>query len=251
MESNFLKIKCIAIDPKKSSLDSICDLINKIPFFELKGSFSNPYDALHFLGANKIDLLFTEIEMPELSGIQLINSIKNRPLIIFVSASEKYAIEGYNLDILDYLLKPVTFERFLRCANKAYNELVNYNKPFENEPLKALGNINHDIIFVKSDYKIIRLATSNIMFIEGFNDYVKIFLEDNPKPVLSLLSLKVMEDRLPTPEFVRVHRSYIVSVNKINMIEKKRIIIEKHHIPISNSYYDSFYTVIKKMNICF
>ncbi len=247
MRSDNLKIKCIVIDNEQSSLELIKSYINKIPFLELTGLFNNPFNAISYVNKNKVDLIFSEIEMTGINGIQLINSLKTKPLVILVSAIDKYAIDGYNVNALDYLLKPFPFDRFLKAANKVYDEYINNRNSDFNNSYKS-NTAHRDIIFVKSEYKIIKLNVNDILFIEGYNDYVKIHIGD-AKQILSLLSLKMLEEKLPANEFVRVHRSYIVSVNKIDSIEKKRIIIGNHHIPISQSYHNNFFDFIEKMNL--
>lgn len=249
MYNNNQKIRCIAIDDDEYSLELITGLINKIPFLELSDAFSNPINAISYLNKNRVDLIFSDIEMNGLNGIQLINSLKIKPLVILISAYDKYAIEGYNLNALDYLLKPVPFDRFLRAANKAFDVFIN-DKTRDYVSVPEAQAIHQNSIFVKSDYRILKLNINDILFIEGFNDYVKIHTNDS-RPVLSLLSLKTLEEKLPVYEFVRVHRSYIVSLHKIDSIEKKRIRIGKFNIPISHSYCESFFNSIEKMNFCF
>jgi len=250
MDKPISKINCIVIDDDNLSLDLISESVNNTPFLNLIGSFTKPFDAVNFINRNKVDLIYTDIEMPEITGIQLVNCLKYKPMVIFVSETEKYAIKGYDLDILDYLVKPYSFDRFLKASNKALNEFFKETQTIS-KPKDLPEQQNKNNIFVKSDYKVIKIPISSILYIEGFNDYVKFFIEGSLNPVLSLMSLKELEENLPKNEFARVHRSYIVSVNKINTIEKKRILIGKRNIPISNSYYNSFFNHIENSNYYF
>lgn len=238
MLENNEKIKCIVVDDDILSLQLIKNSLSLIPFLDLRYTFENSFDALRYLNQNKVDLVITAVETKELNGIQLIKSLKNRPFVILTSFSDKYAIDGYNIDALDYILKPLAFERLLKACNKAYDVMIN------SEIKQAYSQQVHffvqDSLFIKSDYKIIKIHLNDILYIEGCNDYVKI-ITSNSKPILSLLSLKALEEKLPSREFSRVHRSYIVSLKKINSIEKKRIKIENSFIPISQSYHNTFF----------
>jgi DNA-binding LytR/AlgR family response regulator len=243
------KIKCIVIDDENLSMDLLKAYIGKISFLELIGTFINPLDAISFLNKNKTDLVFTDVEMTGINGIQLISSLKKKPMVIIVSADNKYAIDGYSINALDYLLKPFPFEKLLKAANKAYDLYFN-GLNYLHKNIDDLQTVRYNSIYIKSDYRLLKLYLNEILYIEGYNDYVKIHTL-NSKPILSLLSLKNLEEKLPAIDFVRVHRSYIVSVDKIDIIEKKHIIINNHHIPISNTYNDYFFEVIEKKNICF
>ncbi len=249
MQDDNPKIKCVAIDNENLSLELLKGFINKIPFLELAGAYINPLDAISFLNKNKTDLVFTDVEMTGINGIQLINTLNNKPMVIIVSAHTKYAIDGYSINALDYILKPFPFEKLLKAVNKAYDQFYN-RQSYSVKGSEDNQKDNCSSIYVKSDYRILKLNLNEILIIEGYNDYVKIHTT-NSKPILSLLNLKNLEEKLPAKEFVRVHRSYIVSVDKIDIIEKKHIIIGSHHIPISNTYNDNFFEVIEKKNICF
>ncbi|MDL2319635.1 LytTR family DNA-binding domain-containing protein [Alistipes sp. OttesenSCG-928-B03] len=231
-------MRCIVIDDEKLALELTCSYISKVPFLELTGTFTDPFDAMDFLMKNPVDLVFTDIEMHDINGVQLISSLNHRPKVIFITAYERYAIDSYSLDAVDYLLKPVSFERFLKAVNKAYeNRQHSENAPDEpaipNTPLSA-----PTYIFVKADGRLVKLFYSDILFIEGYGDYVKYHLRDN-RMLLSLQNLGELENRLSS-NFARVHRSFIVAIDKIEEIERKRIKIGKHLIPISDSYHDEF-----------
>jgi DNA-binding LytR/AlgR family response regulator len=249
MQKDYQKIQCIVIDGDQSSLELMKVFINKIPFLDLSGTFLNPLNAINFINKNKVGLIFSDIEMSGINGIQLINSLKYKPLVILISANDKYAIDGYDVDALDYILKPVSFDRLLKAANKAYDLFItDKNRDFSSLPESQMNHQNS--IYVKSDYRILKLDIDKILFIEGFNDYVKVHIQDS-KPILTLLNMKILEEKLPINEFARVHRSYIVSLHKIDSIEKKRIKIGNYNIPISHSYSESFFNSIEKLNLCF
>ena len=181
------------------------------------------------LSQNSVDLLFLDIQMPELNGLEFSRMVNERTRIIFITAFEQYAIEGYRVNALDYLLKPVSYVDFLQAANKALQWFELTNKPEEIES-----------IFVKSDYKLVQIELKKILYIEGLKDYIKIYTEDQPKPILSLMSLKGMEELLPASRFMRVHRSFIVQKDKIKVIDRGRIVFDKTYIPISESYKTEF-----------
>ncbi|MEI6765900.1 MAG: LytTR family DNA-binding domain-containing protein [Bacteroidota bacterium] len=234
-------INCIALDDEPLALDLLEDNINKIPFLNLVKKCHNVKEAAEVLQHEKIDLIFLDIEMPGISGITFLKSIDNPPMVVFITAHEQYAVEGFEMDVLDYLLKPVSFERFYKAATKAleYFHFISGSEPIRNTPAKY--------IFVKADYKIIKINIEDILYIEGLKDYVKIHA--GGKPVLTLSSLRSIESKLPPPEFVRVHRSFIVAVDKINSICKSHIIIDEREIPISDNYREYFFKTIEKNNL--
>ena len=238
-------IKCIAIDNDPVSLKLLEEHISGIPFLNLLKSFQNPFDAIEFLSKEQVDLLFTEVELPSLNGVQLIRSLSNQPMVVITSANDKYAVEAFQIGALDYILKPISFDRVVRAANRARECFNNRSFHIKLNP-NALEDA-YDYIFVKSDYKIIKINLEDILLIEGLKDYVKIHTFE--RSVLSLLSLKGLETRLPSSLFIRVHRSYIVALNKIDSIEKSRIKIEKYYIPISDLYKEAFFKRIQSQNL--
>jgi DNA-binding LytR/AlgR family response regulator len=237
-------INCIAIDDEPLALDLIEEFTSKVPFLKLSGKFTNASEAIAFLGKEEIGLIFSDIEMPDISGIQLVRSIKKPPLVIFVTAHGQYAMDGFQLDVVDYLLKPVDFKLFTKAVNKA-EEMINLRQ-HRYDAMYQTRNQNY--IFVKSDYKIVKVYLDDILFFEGLKDYVKIHTSGGTS-VLSLLSLKNIEEKMPIDRFIRVHRSYIVSIEKIESIEKKRIKIGNKLIPISDSYDGAFFKAINLMNL--
>jgi DNA-binding LytR/AlgR family response regulator len=179
--------------------------------------------------------------MPHINGLQFLKGLKTRPIVIFITAYDKYALEGYELDVVDYLLKPVSFDRFLKAVNKAaeYHQFKLMEQTQSMTPAQAPKS---DYLFVKSEHKIIKINVKDILYIEGLKDYVKIFT--GSKPILTLLSLKYLEEQLPSAEFIRVHRSYIISVAKIDYIGKSRVFIGQASIPVSNFYRDNLFALV-------
>lgn len=234
---------CITVDDEPLALDLLADNISKIPYLKLIKGCSNAIEANQVLQEHPVDLVFLDIQMPGLSGIQFLQGLSHtRPLVILITAYEQYALEGYNLDVVDYLLKPVPFERFLKAINKANEKLT--LRPAALQPQKT-----GEYLFVSADYNLIRIDFKDIAYIEGLKDYVKIFLLSSQRPVITRISMKTLEGRLPDTEFVRVHKSYIVSLSKITSIRKGRISILKAQIPISESFKESLYQFVDPKNI--
>ena len=235
-------IRCIAIDDDACALGIVEEYIAKIPFLELLKTFDNAFHAIEFMEQEKVDLIITDVEMPTLTGLEFLGSLRRRPCSIIVSEQERYAVDAFNLEASDYLLKPFSFERFLKAVNKVREQIRLHG--LIHAPLQV-ENQERNFIFLKSDYKTIRVLLDDILFIEGLKDYVKLHTTD--KPILSLLSLRTLEQGLPAERFVRVHRSYIVALNKIDIIEKSRIRIGQHSITISEMYRDAFLKKIQTM----
>ncbi len=234
-------IRCITIDDEPLALKQMSGYIQQTPFLELAASFESALDALEFLQKTSIDLIFVDINMPDLNGLEFVKLIDKKCLIVFTTAYSEYAIEGFKADAIDYLLKPIGYADFLKAANKAreWHTLIEQAK---NQEIKS----NNEFLFIKSDYKIVRISLNTIKYIEGMREYVRIHLEGR-KPVMSLISMKNLEQQLPAVSFMRVHRSYIVNLNKITTIEKNRILFEPDiYIPISDQYKDQFQAYIDK-----
>ncbi len=229
------KIRCIAIDDEPFALEILSDDIRKIPFLALVNVFSNAVDAGKFLEKNVIDLIFLDIQMPTLTGTQFLRRISSPPMVIFTTAYEEYALEGYDLNIVDYLLKPIPFERFLKAANRAFE--LHLLKVKDEPPLAAEDRL---YCFIHSEYKQIKLYYDEILYIEGLKDYVKIFTKSNSRPILTRMNLKRIEDKLADAQFCRVHQSYIVSLSKISSFQKTKLLIDKQEIPIGRSFLDGF-----------
>ncbi len=234
-------IRCLAVDDEILALDLIEDNIRKVPSLELVKRCQSAFEAIEILRQHKIDLLFLDIQMPDMNGIQLLKSLQDKPIVIFTTAFSNYAIESYDLDVMDYLLKPYTFERFLKAINKAleYIELKEkYLQPGNRKEPVASANF----LFVKSGYKLVKIDVKDIEYIEGLGDYVKIYAGGSP--VLTQTSMKSMEEKLVSPEFIRVHRSYIISFNKIEFIRKNMVGIRGKEIPVSDHYKDQLFKII-------
>lgn len=232
-------ISCINIDDEPLALKQIASYIEKTPFLELKESFESPIDAISFLQDNKVDLMFVDINMPDLNGIDFVKSLDNPPKIIFTTAYSEYALEGFKVDAIDYLLKPIDYATFLKASIKAEKRFSIQQKP--KEELK----IDNDFLFIKSEYKILRVKIEDIKYIEGMREYVRIHLT-NEKPIMTLLSMKLVEQQLASNSFMRVHRSYMVNLNKISVIERNRIVFDKVYIPISDQHKEKFHQFIDK-----
>ena len=228
-------IRTIAIDDEPLALQLVNSYIAKTPFLEAVASFDNPLDAMDFLSGNPVDLIFLAIQMPDLTGIEFSRILENKPKIVFTTAYAKYALEGFKVDAVDYLLKPFSYEEFLTAARKA-EKLIKLEQNAQNEVVEA----NNEFLFLKSDYKIRRINFNDIRFIEGLKDYVKVYLQNEEKPVMSLSSLKALEGKLPETKFMRVHRSFIVNLDKIETIERGRIVFGKTYIQVSDQYKDKF-----------
>jgi len=235
-----MKLKTIAIDDEPLALRLVSDYISKTPFLELVGAFDNPLDAIDFLSSQSADLIFVDIQMPDLTGIEFARSLENAPKIIFTTAYEKYALEGFKLNAIDYLLKPFSYEEFLKAAQKARKQ-----SELESSVLPSI-EANSQFLFLKSEYKIRRINFNDILYIEGLKDYIKVYTTGEDKPVLSLNSIKSLEQKLPEDQFMRVHRSFIVNLNKIDTIERSRIIFGKTYIPVSDQYKDKFQEYLDK-----
>jgi two-component system response regulator LytT len=233
-------ITCIAIDDEPLALQLVTGYIEKTPALKLLGSFDNPLDASEFISNQVVDLIFVDIQMPDLTGIEFSRLLEKGPKIIFTTAFEKYALEGYKLEIVDYLLKPFSYEEFLSAVHKA-QRLIGLEK---RDPVKV--EVNNEFLFLKSDYKIKRINFNDILYIEGMKDYVKVFSSSEPKPVMSLITLKILESKLPEHKFMRVHRSFIVNLEKISTIERSRIVFGSVYIPVSDQYKEKFQEFLDK-----
>lgn len=232
-------IRSIAIDDEPLALKQMSSYIEKTPFLELVGQFENAYEALEFIQNNEVDLMFVDINMPDLNGMDFVKTLDNPPRVIFTTAYSEYAIEGFRVDALDYLLKPIGYSDFLKSANKAHQWFKKQQPPIE---VKA----SEEFLMIKSEHKIIRINFSDIKYIEGMREYVRIHLISQ-KPIMSLMSMKKLEETLPQGSFMRVHRSYIVSLDKITVIERNRIIFDKDiYIPVSEQYKLKFQEYLDK-----
>lgn len=236
-----MNIRCIAIDDEPLAVKKIAGYIQKVPFLELVAECRSAAEAMSILDATDIQLLFIDINMPDISGMEFVKSLTNKPYIVFTTAYSEYAVEGFQVDAADYLLKPITFSNFLKAANKVKN-LIELTANNRKESVKTTAN--H--LFVKSDYKLIRIVLDDIKYIESQHEYIKIHLV-NSNPVMTQLSLKSIEEQLPSDRFMRVHRSFIVNLAKVSVIERNRIVFDgKVYIPVSEQYKEKFQEYIDR-----
>ena len=227
-------ITAIAIDDEPLALQLVTGYIQRTPGLKLLGGFDNPLDAIEFMTQETIDLIFVDIQMPDLSGLEFTRSLVRGSKVIFTTAYDKYAIDGFRLDVVDYLLKPFSYEEFLKAVLKA-QKIIKLEKGVMDKV-----EANNEFLFLKSDYKIKRINFNDILYIEGLKDYVKVYTKNAVKPVMSITTMKLLESKLPESKFMRVHRSFIVNLEKIDTIERSRIVFGKTYIPVSDQYKDKF-----------
>ena len=237
-------MKCVIIDDEPLAVELLVEFVGRIDSLELVTTFTNAIDAISIINQSQIDLIFLDIEMPHFSGIDFINAIEKKPLIIFTTAYSDYAVEGFNLGAIDYLVKPIPFNRFLKSVLRAQQLFGPKNSPAP--AANTIGNtpeIEHDFMFVRAEYENVKLNFADILFIEGLKDYVKIYTTDN-KYTLTLISLIKLENLLTSKGFARIHRSYIINIKHVKSIQKNKVIIAEKRIPISESYKNSFFEKI-------
>ncbi|MBQ7690554.1 MAG: response regulator transcription factor [Muribaculaceae bacterium] len=231
-------IRCAIVDDEPLAVELLASYVDRIPFMELAGKYSNAIEALRGVSETPVDLLFLDIQMPELNGLELSRLLPESTRIVFTTAFEQYALDGYRNNALDYLLKPITYATFLEACNKAL-QWFSLVEQAEAKPATATDN-EIKSIFVKSEYKLLQINLDSIRYVEGLKDYVKIYTDDSPRPILSLMNMKAMEQMLPPSRFIRVHRSFIVSKDKIREIDRNRILFGDVYIPIGDSYKAAF-----------
>ncbi len=236
-----MKIRCLAIDDEPLALELLADNISMIPFLQLVASCNSSMDAMKYVQEDSIDLIFLDIQMPGITGLQFIKSMTNPPMTILVTAYEKHALEAFGLNVVDYLVKPSSFERFVKACNKAWDLFQLKSKQniqtTESEP---------DYFFINADYSLVKILYSDILYMEGLKDYIKIHLSSNTKSIITRLPMKSMEAQLPAKKFIRIHKSYIIAIAAVNMIKKNSVFIGATELPISENYKDSLMQVIVK-----
>ena len=226
-------IRCMAIDDEPLALQQIAAYINKVPFLELVAQCQSALEARQFLEQDTVDAIFCDINMPDLNGMDFVKSLTVAPLIFFTTAYAEYAVEGFKVNAVDYLLKPFGLQDFQRAANRLKD------RSLPPPPPKEEGS-SDDTIFLKTEYRIVKVSISDIRYIEAMSEYLKVYIESDSKPIITLLSMKKMEERLPD-YFMRIHRSYIVNLKKIQEVNKNRIIMDKDtYLPIGDMYKDTF-----------
>lgn len=247
-----MTLKCIAVDDEPLALDIIEDYVSKVPFLELVKRTENAIEALQLVQAGGIDLVFLDIQMPDLTGIQFLKIANNKAKYILTTAYSQYALESYDLNVSDYLLKPIAFDRFYKAVEKVHNQhkVVEAPSPVPT-PLPVVSapapQQVQDFIFVKTEHKIQKIELDDILYIEGLKDYISIFTHS--ERVITLQNMKRMDETLPRSQFIRVHKSYIIALDKIESIERSRITICSKVIPIGDTYRDEFFKRIETKNI--
>lgn len=238
-----MNLNCLIVDDEPLALDLLEAYVKRTSFLHFKGRCSSAVDVLQKLREEPIDVIFLDIQMPELTGLELSKMIGGQVRIIFTTAFEQYALEGFKVNALDYLLKPISYPEFLKASDKALHwfEMSRGNH--------TVLPKEEDSIFVKTDYKLQKIELHKICYIEGLKDYVKIYLEGAAQPIVSLINMKSLEEMLPAASFIRVHRSYIVNLEKITVVERNRIVFGKTYIPVSDSYKDKFLDFIHRKTI--
>ena len=236
-----MKMNCIAVDDEPLALKLLADNIGKVAYLNLVATCSNAFEAMNALQENKIDLIFIDIQMPGLTGLQYISTLENKPLVIFITAYKQYALESYDLAVVDYLVKPVSLERFIKACNRA-KELHDLKtiKTISPEPLQQ------EYFFVNSDYSQIKVMFNDIVWMEGLRDYVKIYLKNSNKPLVIRSSLKSIEEQLPSNKFIRIHKSYLISVESIIAIRKNSVFIKDKELPVGDTYREGVDKLITK-----
>ena len=225
-------IRVIAIDDEPLALQQLVTYISKVPFLELAGQCQSAVEAIRLLNSETVDAVFCDINMPDLNGMDFVKSLAAPPLIVFTTAYSEYAVEGFKVNAVDYLLKPFGLQDFIRAANRLKDRLS-----------PQIGNVEgeeSDTLFVKTDYRMVKVSIQDIRYVEGMSEYLKLHLDSQPKPIITLLAMKALEEKLP-PNFMRIHRSYIVNLDKIQEVNKNRVIIGADtSLPIGDSYREQF-----------
>lgn len=239
-----LKISCVIVDDEPMALNLVESYVEKTPFLVLKKKCSNAIEAMELIRKEPVDLLFLDIQMPDLTGLEFSKMLSKETRVIFTTAFDQYALEGFKVEALDYLLKPFDYAEFLTAANKAYSWFSLVKKSSQN-----IISEEKEFLFVKSEYKQLRIKLVDVLYFEGLKDYIKIWLKDNPKPILTLMSLKALQEELPETHFMRVHRSFIVSLKNIEVIERSQIVINKKRITVSEQYKSTFLAYINSNSL--
>ena len=235
-------IKCLAIDDEPLALRQLATYVEKIPYLQLVGACQSTQEADEIMQQEVIDAIFIDINMPDLNGMDFVKQMHTPPLVVFTTAYSEYAIEGFKVDAVDYLLKPFGLPDCQRAAQKVRHRYELENRVIvEEQQVEVNDELDADALFLKSDYKTVRINISDIRYVEGMSEYLKIYLENQAKPLVVLLSMKRLEERLPANSFMRIHRSYIINLRKIREVNKNRIVLgEDAYLPIGDNYKDAF-----------
>lgn len=232
-------LKCIIVDDESLARKLIEENIRQIPFLDLVTTCKNPFEAMQVLQQQSIDLMFLDIQMPGMLGTKFLQGLREKPMVIFITAYSNYAVESYDLEVVDYLMKPVSMERFTKAAYKALEEKKK-QMALSHPPITVDMKVNVDEnFFVNADYALVKVIVKDITHIESMKDYVKIFATSSLKPVITKSTLKGIEEKLPASNFIRVHKSFIVNLDKIESIRSQNIVIGVHNIPVSDAHTES------------
>lgn len=234
-------LKCAIVDDEPLAVELLASYVNKIPFMQLTGKYYSATEAMKDIAGGSVDVIFLDIQMPEINGLELSKMVPENTRIVFTTAFDQYALDGFRSNALDYLLKPISYVDFLAACNKALQWFSLIRQQGDAEKSEETKSI-----FVKSEYKLIQIRLDSINYVEGLKDYVKIYTDESSKPVVSLMNMKAMEEMLPSSRFIRVHRSFIVQKSKIREIERNRIIFGDVYIPIGDSYRQAFQDFIQR-----
>jgi len=232
-------MRCLAVDDEKLVLDLLVDNIRQVPYLTLAQTARNAMEAIEILQNEPIDLLFLDIQMPRLSGLQFLKTLPDPPLVILITAYDKYALEGFELNVVDYLLKPVSIERFLRACNRAHQLFQLKHQTSVAQAPTALPDF-----FVHVEYSLVKIIAADVAWVEGLKDYIKIYLSSATKPVITRMTFKALEEKLPEPAFVRTHKSYLVAAQKITAVKRDFVMIGTTEIPVSEHYKDSLRKIL-------
>lgn len=233
-------LKCIAVDDEPLALELLEDNIKKLPYLQLVAQCSNAFEAMKVLQEQTVDLIFLDVQMPGLTGLQFIQSLAQKPMIILITAYDKYALDGFNLDVVDYVVKPVSVERFVKACNKAW-ELYQ----LKTKQATSIESVP-EYLFVNVDYSLLKIVISDIIFIEGLKDYIKIHLSSTTRPVVTRMNMKTMEEQLPATKFIRIHKSYIISVRHVTSVRKNSVFVNEHELPVGDIYKDTLAAITGK-----
>lgn len=234
-------MRCIIVDDEQLVRELLEDNISQIPFLQLVKTCKNPLEAIETLQTEQIDLIFLDIQMPRLNGLQFLQTLNNPPLVILVTAYEKYALEGFDLNVVDYVLKPFSFERFLKACNRA-NDLFKLQ-----QSSKVVATDMPEDFFVNVEYTLVKIVVADIDYIEGLKDYIKIHLSSSTKPVLTRMTIKAIEEKLPPPAFIRTHKSFLAAANKITTVKRDFVYIGSKEVPVSESYKENITKILNRL----
>ena len=241
-----MKIRCIVVDDEPLAIEKLTGYIGRMPLLSLEASFESALEAMEYLHSNPVDLVFLDIQMEKLTGIQFLEIMKKRPRIVITSAYNQYALKGYELDVADYLLKPISFDRFVKSVDKVAAEMM--AEPEAHTPIvRQEERREEDFIFVKADYQMQKVNLADILYIEGMKDYLRIHLPN--ARIMTLMSFTRMEKALPSDRFRRIHKSFIIPVDKIDQVERTLVMIGPHKIPIGNKYRKEFFDFLEQKKI--